>query len=432
MLHTHLVFITNDNSRFIDVPSKITHSLSLVPNLNIKYRPKFDNSLNAGLFQVDLQVGNVIGNSVDVTFVEDAAILNKLDVLKDLKPSGSVLVLGAVDEKFDEEKLVIKILSTKTKQLLAGKRFNLTFLDLNAIGEEEGTKGRTSSIAIQVAFWKLAYPELDVGAIVTKILQAFGSEAELLAAVIAEEVEKIQEIGLKEIKYSEDWLKLELAEEEDVPFVEFMETSFKPNPREAFIDETVVKVENSNQVTKKLIFKEAYGVDTALRPDLPVENFVVKVKENKRLTPAEYSRNIFHIEFDITGTGLKYNIGEALGVHGRNNPELVDQFIELYGLDPNDLVEVVSKENEEIFEIRTLRQALIENIDLLGKPPKRFYESLAEFTKDEKEKAKLVELVSPAGAELLKTFQEEKFYNYIDIFEIFKSARPSPQDLFIC
>ena len=128
-----------------------------------------------------------------------------------------------------------------------------------------------------------------------------------------------------------------------------------------------------------------------MRPDLPVKNFVVKVQENKRLTPSEYSRNIFHIEFDITGTGLTYDIGEALGIHGRNNSEAVEEFLDFYGVDGDSLIEVTNKDNAKIVEIRSSRQALSETVDFLGKPPKRFYESLAEFASDSKERS-LVEI----------------------------------------
>lgn len=49
---------------------------------------------------------------------------------------------------------------------------------------------------------------------------------------------------------------------------------------------------------------------------------------------------IFHIKLDITGTGLKYEIGESLGIHGRNNSDVVEEFLQNYGVDGDSLVEV--------------------------------------------------------------------------------------------
>ena len=48
---------------------------------------------------------------------------------------------------------------------------------------------------------------------------------------------------------------------------------------------------------------------------------------------------IFHIKLDITGTGLKYEIGESLGIHGRNNSDVVEEFLQ-NGVDVDSLAEV--------------------------------------------------------------------------------------------
>ena len=87
------------------------------------------------------------------------------------------------------------------------------------------------------------------------------------------------------------------------------------------------------------------------------------------------------------------------------------------------------KDDSKIVEIRSARQALSETVDFLGKPPKRFYESLAEFATEEKEKAALTKLASAEGAEELKKRQEVDFDSYFDILQEFKSARPSFEEL---
>ena len=56
----------------------------------------------------------------------------------------------------------------------------------------------------------------------------------------------------------------------------------------------------------------------------------------------DYDRYIFHIEFDISGTGMTYDIGEALGIHARNNETLVKEFLQFYGLNEFDIVLVLS------------------------------------------------------------------------------------------
>lgn len=424
-------FLLNDNSKFVELPAKLAHALSLIEGSKIQFTPVYDNTINAGLLQADVSVGEGFNydNKFDFILVEDFSILNSIDISSYLTEKTNVVVLNDAETVFDAEKIVEKKLSVKTKKFLASAKLDVKVIDLNSVAEVDETKGRTHAIAIQSIFWLLNFPDWDKHAVVTKILQFFGSEAELLASVIADQVENSKAVALKEIKHDAEWIKLEDPEEAEEEYSVVHQSSLKPNPREAFIDNVNVVVENKADLTKKLLFKEAFGTVTELRPDQPVKNFVVKVKENRRLTPDDYDRNIFHIEFDTTGTGLVYNIGEALGIHGRNNPELVEEFIEMYGLDGDELVEVASKDDNQILEVRTLRQSLIENLDLFGKPPKRFYEALVDFAESEEEKKELEKLISPAGAALFKKFQEEEFYTFADIFELFKSVRPSSKDL---
>lgn len=426
-------FLLNDNSKFIELPAKLAHSLSLIQDLNVKFTPTFDNSINAGLFQADIitGLGFNYSNKFDFILIEDLNILNSIDIFKLLKSNGNLIIINNDENIFDESKIINKKLSNKIKKILSLLKINLKFIDLNIIGEVEETKGRTESIAIQTSFWSLNYPLWDKHDVVTKILQFFGSEAELLASVISDQIENVKINGYKEIKFDPEWINLEDDEEKEEEFSIIKDTSFIPNPREAFIENNNIKVEDKFELTKKLIFKDAFNTTKSLRPDQPVKNFIVKVKENKRLTPNDYDRNIFHIEFDVSGTDLTYNIGEALGIHGRNDSELVEEFINMYdGINGDELIEIINKDNHNLLEIRTLRQSLIENLDLFGKPPKRFYESLIKFATDNDEKKKLENLISPSGSSLFKKFQDEEFYTFADIFELFKSVRPNAQELF--
>jgi len=178
-----------------------------------------------------------------------------------------------------------------------------------------------------------------------------------------------------------------------------------------------------------LVFKEAYGTKTALRPDLSTKTYEITVQENRRLTPLTYDRNIFHIEFDLGTSGLTYNIGEALGIHAENDVDEVNEFMKFYGLNPEDVVEVPSREDSSILDTRTVFQSLVQNIDIFGKPPKRFYEALADFATDENEKKELLTLGGPEGATEFKRRTEVDTITYADILLEFKSAHPSFHDI---
>lgn len=448
-----------DNSDIIETAGKLALSLSLDDSKNVSIRNKFDVSVGGGIFQSQIVSSNKNTPSTssvdaaDVVLIEDASILNHFDVLATAKPGATILLVNHKKIANNVEQDVLEKLPLEFKKTLARYQLQFVVVDFSTIEEldaiSDSTKGFSGDFLTQVAFWRASLPELG-GFVVNKLLQANGNGFELLAAVLGKFIATVDEKqSLKQVDVPAEWIELEAEiieteeekeaekgeakdeeQKEDVPLPFFpTESSFFPNPRvEPASTEETHHVGVSDLATK-LAFPEAYNVSKDLRPDLPVKNFIVKVQENKRLTPSEYSRNIFHIEFDISGTGLKYEIGEALGIHGRNNAEKVEEFLKFYNVDGDSLVEVSNKDDPAVLEIRSARQALTDNVDFQGKPPKRFYESLAPFATDDTEKAALEKLASGAGAEELKKRQEVNFDSYVDILEEFKSARPEFAEL---
>ncbi|RLP63559.1 hypothetical protein L150_02282 [Candida albicans Ca529L] len=453
------LFWGKDNGIIVDTVDKLALSLSLDNSKNVAIRNTFDNGNGGGLFQS--QIVSTTGpiravDAADVVVIEDLSLLQYYDILATAKPDASILYIN--QKSLTKEELIEK-LPIEFKKDLAKNHNKLYAIDFSIIEKldeaNSATKGFSGEFLIQLAFWRSALPELG-GFIVNKLLQANGNSFELLGTVLDNFINSVDENeGIKEIPVVPEWIDLkdevkeaeekkeneaeekdkeqaeteaEAEEPKELPFFP-IETSFFANPRNPI--EAAEEINNTGykSLAQKITFPEAYNVSKGLRPDLPVKNFVVKVQENKRLTPTEYSRNIFHIEFDTTGTGLTYDIGEALGIHGRNNSKAVEEFLKFYNVDGDSLVEVTNKDDSKIVEIRSARQALSETVDFLGKPPKRFYESLAEFATEEKEKAALTKLASAEGAEELKKRQEVDFDSYFDILQEFKSARPSFEEL---
>ncbi|KAI5952510.1 MET10 [Candida jiufengensis] len=453
------LFWGRDNTLVVDTADKLALSLSLDNSKNVAIRNKYDNSKSGGVFQSQLISTNGEYASVDaadVILIEDISLLNSYDILATVKPGGKVILVNN-KQQIDIEKLPIDF-----KKTLASNHNKLIIVDftvVDALDEtNNGTKGLTAELLLQLAFWRATLPELG-NFIVNKLLQANGGSFELLATVLDNFIKAAdQKKAIVDIEVSPEWENLtqevenkdeknqakeqsdvkdinqngstEVPEEETEPLPFFInENSLIANPRVPIEKSEEVNNTFYNSIAQKIAFSDAFNVKKDLRPDLPVKNFVVKVQENKRLTPTEYSRNIFHIEFDITGTGLRYELGEALGIHGRNNSEEVEKFIKFYGLDGDSFIEMTNKENFKLNEIRSVRQILSESIDFLGKPPKRFYEALAEFATDPKEKEQLTKLGSSEGAEELKKRQDVNFDSYFDILEEFTTARPTFDEL---
>jgi sulfite reductase (NADPH) flavoprotein alpha-component len=447
-----------DRGILVETADKLALSLSLDHSKNVCVRNKYDNATGGGLFQSQITSGDstfVSVDTADVVLIEDPSLLEYYDVLATVKPGATVLLGNSKPIKTSVEEDVIAKLPESFKKGLALNQNKLTIIDLTVVEELEklndSTKGFTAEFLVQLGFWRAALPELK-GFIVNKLLQANGNKFELLAAVLDKFINLADEAkALKPVEISSEWAQLKVEGEKpeegekseegeqkdekseteepvELPFFP-SESAFSSNPSTSIDDEQHFNQSGYKQLAQHLTFPEAFNVKQELRPDLPVKNFVVKVQENKRLTPTEYSRNIFHIEFDITGTGLTYDIGEALGIHGRNNADAVEDFLKFYNVNGDDLVEVSSKDDSTVHEVRSARQTLTENVDFLGKPPKRFYEALAEFATDEEQKKHLEKLASSEGAEELKKRQDVDFDSYVDILEEFTSARPSFVDL---
>ncbi|KAI8804430.1 hypothetical protein BJ742DRAFT_713349 [Cladochytrium replicatum] len=191
-------------------------------------------------------------------------------------------------------------------------------------------------------------------------------------------------------------------------------------------EDVVTKVMKNYNGAIPYVFKEAFGLIKELRPDVE-DSYQVTLTENVRLTPDAYDRNVFHMEMDTTGTGLRYEIGEALGVHGHNDPVEVARFLKAYGIDGD---EVVYYERPGVgTEIRTVSQVFTQIVDLFGQPGKKFYQFLAAQATDLKEREYLNTVVSADGTDELRRLQEEEFVNHGDLLLRTKSARPSVHEL---
>lgn len=69
-------------------------------------------------------------------------------------------------------------------------------------------------------------------------------------------------------------------------------------------EQDAVKIYNSGITyipIPQVMFSDEYGTTEALRPtDTHAASYTVRLTENRRLTPDDYERNVFHMEFDIS------------------------------------------------------------------------------------------------------------------------------------
>src|SRR6201982_4168263 len=59
---------------------------------------------------------------------------------------------------------------------------------------------------------------------------------------------------------------------------------------------------------------------------------------NRRWSGPESEKDTRHFELDLTGWGLKFEVGDSVGVYPTNDPDLVDEIIHALGATGNEQV----------------------------------------------------------------------------------------------
>lgn len=414
------IFWDTDDSVAIFAPTVVGGLLSRDSTSNIYLNESHDNLVQGGVIRSDLRASKKTIDApyavedADVVFVGDEKLLKEVAASKSVKDNGKLILKLP---NFKDEDLEKRLPATIRGDVQA-RNISLYILD-SALSPAFENDLNAARLLVELAFLKVSQSDIQQDTL---------ERLAVLEANLPTLQEVIDALGqcLKQVEVPETWA--ETAEETARNLPQILKTnSFAPFEKQE--TEQELQLSNWQSAAKGLVFKEAYATDITLRPDLTVQTYTIHVKENRRLTPSTYDRNIFHIEFDLGNSGLTYKIGEALGIHADNDADLVREFIDSYKLNADDLVQVPSREDTNILETRTVYQSLVQNIDIFGKPPKRFYESLADFATDALEKKKLLSLGTPEGADEFKRRSEVDTTTFADVFEEFKSAHPSFPEL---
>lgn len=412
-----------DTSISVDAPVVLGQALATDSANNVTTKTRYDNLRQGGVFRTDVRKSQksieapYSIESADVVYVGEHNLLNDFNIADGLKTSGKVLLrLPGVKDEDLESRLPVHF-----RRCLSAKAAQLYILDPPAV-EVVANDPALEKYLVEIAFLRTALPTQEkIG--LQKLASVNGNIA------ILEDLAKILDNALRLIEIPKTWATTEI--EDSLPALPKDVTTNSFDAFDKVEVEPLTYLKDWKTAAKGLAFKEAYGTKIALRPDLSVKTYNVRVKENRRLTPPSYDRNIFHIEFDLGDSGLKYEIGEALGIHAENDEIQIRDFIEFYKLNPEDIVEVPSRENPAVLENRTIYQALMQNVDIFGRPPKRFYEALAEYADDPDERKKLTTMGGPTkeGNQEFKRRAEVDTITYADILLEFPSAHPSFHDI---
>jgi sulfite reductase (NADPH) flavoprotein alpha-component len=91
--------------------------------------------------------------------------------------------------------------------------------------------------------------------------------------------------------------------------------------------------------------------------------FPGKLVVNRRLSGPESEKDTRHFEIDLTGWGLRYEVGDSIAVYPTNDPALVEEIIHLLGASGDEIVPVAKSQ-------KPLREALLRDYSITQATPK--------------------------------------------------------------
>jgi sulfite reductase (NADPH) flavoprotein alpha-component len=92
--------------------------------------------------------------------------------------------------------------------------------------------------------------------------------------------------------------------------------------------------------------------------------FPARLAVNRRLSGSESAKDTRHFELDLTGWGLRFEVGDSLAIYPTNDSELVDEIIHTLGVSGDE--EVPRPRGEPT----TLREALLRDYSITQPTPK--------------------------------------------------------------
>ncbi|MDR2845246.1 MAG: sulfite reductase subunit alpha [Puniceicoccales bacterium] len=149
--------------------------------------------------------------------------------------------------------------------------------------------------------------------------------------------------------------------------------------------------------------------------------FLARIAGRHRLTAAAGTKATAYIAIDISGSGLTYTCGDALGVYPTNDPKRVDALLQALHFDGTESVEIAPDNKTS-----AIRDALATHFMLSG-VTKRFLQLAHDKATAPIEKAALAAVLAEPDPLAQKAWLEK--CEFLDIIESVPSARFTPQEI---
>ena len=140
----------------------------------------------------------------------------------------------------------------------------------------------------------------------------------------------------------------------------------------------------------ELPFNKEKGLYTG--PFGPKFPYVAPIIRSRELFSEKSGRNCIHVEFDISGSNMKYSTGDYLVVLPSNPNEKVEQFLDTFGLNRDEIFELTARDPTTPFPFpfpTTVGAVVRYYMEITGPISRQFFGMLTQFTSDESIKQKI-------------------------------------------
>jgi sulfite reductase alpha subunit-like flavoprotein len=192
------------------------------------------------------------------------------------------------------------------------------------------------------------------------------------------------------------WPALEVEAPKEVPHITPVKVEFSPK--------AILRPEEEQK-----ILNQYYQSDGINAKDIPILS-------NDKMCREDYNRDFRTIRLN-SGNDLNYELGDALEIFPRNDPDKVTEFFDAYSPDYDDRT-VVRIHDFGIHGEVSLGTLFTYVLDLFGKPSKHFMQQLATFETNEEERMSMINL------DFLKEEGKKSAITMADCLLRFKKAQP--------
>ncbi|POS83671.1 hypothetical protein EPUL_005416, partial [Erysiphe pulchra] len=199
-------------------------------------------------------------------------------------------------------------------------------------------------------------------------------------------------------------------------------------------------LESQDHVSYEDLNEAHMGVDVPLGNEhihLP-NGYRASLKSNIRMTPDSHFQDVRELVFTIKD-GISYGPGDSIIIYPKNNPDDVERLIDMMKwqsvadmplkFQPNHssyhgdewLISAVP----HLYPIlnSTLRQLLINNMDINSIPNRRFFEVIAHYTEDSTHRERLLEFANPLFTDEFYDYTTRPRRSILEVLEDFSSVR---------